>query len=128
MLVFPWRFAYYAHFSGGVKKMSENIYKILFMNQEQVFEMFVRHIFQSDIYGFIEVEEYLFNERSQMIVDPSEEKLKTLFGGVKRSFIPMHAIIRIDEVEQLGTVKITEGKGGASNVHAFAPVAPSKKP
>lgn len=105
----------------------DSIYKILFMNQEQVFEMFVRHIFQSDIYGFIEVEEYLFNERSQMIVDPSEEKLKTLFNGVKRSFIPMHAIIRIDEVEQLGTVKIREGKGGASNVHAFGPVSPNKK-
>ena len=64
-----------------------------------------RQIFQSDMWGFIEVEEFVFGERSQLVVDPSEEKLKNEFKGVKRSYIPMHSIIRIDEVEKQGVVR-----------------------
>jgi hypothetical protein len=77
------------------------------------------------MYGFIELEEFVFGERSQMIVDPSEEKLKTEFADVKRSFIPMHAISRIDEVEKEGVGKITEG--GGSNV-THLPFAGSRPP
>ncbi len=95
---------------------STPIYKVMFINQNQVYEVYARQIFQSDLYGFIEVEEFVFGERTQMIVDPAEEKLKNEFAGVKRSFIPMHAVIRIDEVEKEGVSKISESSG---NVHAF---------
>ena len=61
------------------------------------------------MYGFIEIEEFLFDERSKVVVDPSEEKLKSEFTGVRRSFIPMQAIIRIDEVEKTGVAKISSG-------------------
>lgn len=98
--------------------MDQPIYKIQFINQDQVYEMYVKHIFQSEIYGFIEVEEFIFDERSQMIVDPGEEKLKNEFAGVKRSFIPMHSVIRIDEVEKEGQVKVSDNKIG-TNVSAF---------
>jgi len=60
--------------------------------------------------GFIEIEEFVFGERTQVIVDPAEEKLKTEFASVKRSFIPMHSIVRIDEVEKEGKVKISDIK------------------
>ncbi|MGB7388758.1 MAG: DUF1820 family protein, partial [Pseudomonas neustonica] len=47
-------------------------------------------------------------------------KLKNQFDGVKRSFIPVHSIIRIDEVERVGTAKISEAKGDSgSNVMHF---------
>ena len=52
-----------------------------------------------------------------MVVDPSEEKLKTEFDTVKRSYIPLHAIIRIDEVEKQGTGKISTLEG--DNVSQF---------
>jgi len=94
----------------------EPIYKVIFLNQGQVYELFVRQIYQSDLYGFIEVEEYVFGERSSIVVDPSEEKLKSEFSGVKRSYIPMHAIVRIDEVEKEGAVKISDSKGGDNKV------------
>ena len=85
------------------------IYKITFLNKGKVYEIFVKQVYQSDLYGFIEIEEFLFDERSQVVVDPSEEKLKSEFTGVRRSFIPMQAIIRIDEVEQTGVAKISSG-------------------
>lgn len=91
--------------------MSEKpIYKVIFYNQSQVYEVYARAIYQSDMYGFIEVEEFVFGERSQMIVDPGEEKLKSEFANVSRSYIPMQAIIRIDEVEKEGAVKVTDIK------------------
>lgn len=91
--------------------MSEKpIYKVIFYNQSQVYEIYARAIYQSEMYGFIEVEEFVFGERSQMIVDPGEEKLKSEFANVARSYIPMQAIIRIDEVEKEGAVKVTDIK------------------
>ncbi len=103
------------------------VYRICFFNQGSVYEIYARHVYQSELWGFLEVEEFVFGERSQMIVDPAEEKLKNEFGSVKRSFIPMHAVVRIDEVEKEGACKITEAKPG-SNVTAFPypSAAPSK--
>jgi hypothetical protein len=72
------------------------IYKVTFLNKGQIYEVFTKQVYQSELYGFIEIEDYIFGERSQLVVDPSEEKLKAEFSGVKRSFIPMQAIIRID--------------------------------
>lgn len=85
------------------------IYKVTFLNKGKLYEVFVRHVYQSDLYGFIEIEDFVFDERSQVVVDPSEEKLKSEFAGVKRSFIPLQAVIRIDEVEKGGLAKISNG-------------------
>lgn len=91
--------------------MSDPLYRVVFMSQSEVFEIYAKQVSQSDMYGFIEIEEFIFGERSKLVVDPAEERLKTLFGDVKRSFIPMHSVIRIDEVEKEGIGKITEFKG-----------------
>jgi len=84
------------------------MYRIIFVNQDKVYELYAKSIYQSDMYGFIEVEEIVFGERSQLIVDPGEERLKAEFAGVGRSYIPMHSIIRIDEVEKEGVGKISD--------------------
>ena len=55
----------------------------------------------------------------------SEEKLKAQFDGVVRSFVPMHSIVRIDEVERMGTPKISEAKG-VSNIMPFPMPMPDK--
>ena len=86
------------------------MFKVIFYNQNQVFEVYARAIYQSEMYGFVEVEEFVFGERSQLVVDPSEEKLKNEFAQVKRSYVPMHSIIRIDEVDKEGAVKVTDVK------------------
>lgn len=106
--------------------MPENrnqMYKVLFHNQGQIYEVYARAIYQSDLYGFIEVEDYVFGTRSKMVIDPAEDRLRNEFEGVQRSFIPMHAVIRIDEVEKEGVAKITDSKGG--NVTPFPIPMPS---
>ncbi len=98
----------------GEKK---HVYRVSFINHGNVYEVYVREIYQSDLYGFIEVEDFLFGNRSQLVVDPGEERLKTEFSGVSRSYVPIHSILRIDEVEKEGVPKIMDGKG--SNIAQF---------
>ncbi|WP_439107961.1 DUF1820 family protein [Congregibacter sp.] len=107
---------------------SSPVYKVIFQNGNQVVEIFARQIYQSDMWGFIEVEELLFGERSQILVDPAEEKLKTEFSGVQRSYIPLHSVIRIDEVAKEGVAKISDVKPGENtNVTSFPmPSSPAK--
>ena len=91
-----------------------NVYKIKFIQLGEINEVFARHIYQSEMYGFIEVEEYIFNRDKQLVVDPTSEKLKNEFLNVERSYIPLNSIVRIDEVDELGEAKITENKGQVS--------------
>ncbi|RVU31363.1 DUF1820 family protein [Neptunomonas marina] len=102
----------------------DRIYRVMFVNQDQVYEVFVKHVFQSDMWGFLQLEDFIFGSQSDLVVDPSEEKLKQQFAGVERSYIPMQAVIRIDEVKQEGVAKITDAKG---NVAAFPIMPPPTK-
>jgi hypothetical protein len=94
-------------------------YRVIFFNQGTVYELYVRDVHQSGLYGFVEVEGFLFGEKSSMVIDPSEERLKTEFSGVQRTYIPMHAIVRIDEVEKQGTAKIIPVSGKADTITPF---------
>ena len=106
---------------------SQPIYKVIFHNGGQVYEVFARQIYQSDMWGFVEIEELVFGERSQIVVDPGEEKLKNEFAGVKRSYIPMQCIVRIDEVEKEGDARISEATSAkiAPFPLSAQPMAPS---
>ncbi|MBF0265592.1 MAG: DUF1820 family protein [Gammaproteobacteria bacterium] len=86
----------------------ESLYKVQFHNKGEFYEIYAKNIFQSDIFGFIGIENVVFGSQSSIVVDPSEEKLKSEFEGVKKSYIPMHSIIRIDEVEKPGKAKISD--------------------
>ncbi|MCB1054569.1 MAG: DUF1820 family protein [Acidobacteria bacterium] len=105
--------------------MSETrVYKIIFQQQGEVFEIFARQVGQGGLFGFIEVEELLFGERSRLVVDPSEERLAREFEGVRRLHIPMHSVVRIDEVEREGKARIAESRS-EGKVTAFPmPIPP----
>ena len=92
-------------------------YKIIFMNQGEIYEIYARSVGQGNLFGFIEVEEIVFGERSTVVVDPSEEKLKSEFENVRRTYVPMHSIVRIDEVDKQGVSKISSVSG--DNVTSF---------
>jgi hypothetical protein len=95
------------------------LYRVSFLSQGKVYEVFVRKVSQSGLYAFVEIEQLVFGERSGVVVDPAEEKLKTEFADVVRSYIPMHAVLRIDEVSKQGIAKILEAGGEGSKVTPF---------
>lgn len=100
-------------------------YRIHFLNNGKTYELFAREVYQDEFYGFVTIEGLLFGERSQVVVDPSEERLRTEFEGVERFHVPMHALIRIDEVTAVGTARIRDASEAGGNVHAF-PGLPGK--
>lgn len=95
------------------------LYKIIFHNQGKVYEIYARSVHQAAMFGFIEVEKIVFGERSSVVVDPSEEGLKSEFNNVSRTFIPLHAVVRIDEVSRQGSARITDIPGTTANVTPF---------
>ena len=97
----------------------QRLYKVTFFSQGQVYEIYARHVSQGGLYGFVEVEDLVFGERTQVVVDPSEERLKKEFEGVRRSYLPMHAVLRIDEVEKEGIARITDPVKSEGNVTPF---------
>ena len=96
---------------------SSHIFKIMFVNQGKVYEVYARKVSQGRLFGFIEVEELVFGERSTVVLDPGEERIKSEFTGVKCTMLPMHSILRIDEVKKQGQAKISNFDGG--NVAQF---------
>jgi hypothetical protein len=111
----------------------KHIFKVIFYNEGKLYEIYAQQVTQGNLYGFVEVEQLLFGEKSSVVVDPSEERLKAEFGGVQKTYIPMHAIVRIDEVEKEGAAKITAVAEKNGNVAAFptpvyTPSSDSRKP
>lgn len=95
------------------------MYKVIFISQSKVYEIYAKKVCQSDLPGFLEVSEFVFGSGDTILLDPAEEKVKSEFSGVSTSFIPVHQLIRIDKVESKGKSKIRKSDG--SNVVANFP-------
>jgi len=110
---------------------SQSIYKVLFVNQGKVYEVYARKVGHGSLLGFVELEELVFGERAGLVVDPTEERIKGEFEGVKRTFLPMHSVLRIDEVSKRGSSRITQYEGNVAQFPGpvFTPASsdPAKK-
>ncbi|WP_409309275.1 DUF1820 family protein [Pectobacterium sp. B1J-3] len=100
------------------------LYRIQFINNGKNYQLYVRELVSSSLFGFIEIADFVFDSQSTVLVDPSTEKLKTEFSGVSRSFIPLQAIIRIDAVTEKGSAQISDLGDNVTNF----PYLPGKKP
>ena len=83
----------------------EKIYRILFHQKNEIYEVYVHNVYQGNMHGFIEIENFIYGERTHL-VDPTDEKIRSEFKGVERSYIPQFNIIRIDEVNKKGVNRI----------------------
>ncbi len=104
---------------------TKRIYKIIFLNHGKVYELFARSAVSSGLYGFIEVEELIFSNTKGLVVDPTEERMRDEFAGTKVLHLPMHSVVRIEEVEKRGTCLIRDRESG-EKVMPF-PLSPSAK-
>ena len=102
----------------GAMANTRRLYKVTFLSQGQVYEIYARRVNQGGLLGFVEIEGLVWGEKTSVVVDPSEERLQREFEGVKRFYVPMHSVIRIDEVEKKGQSRVTEAAKG-ENVTAF---------
>jgi len=108
---------------------AHRVYRITFVSQGRVYELYARNVGSAEIFGFVEVSHLLWSQKSSVVIDPSEDSLKHEFSGVKRFFVPMHSVIRIDEVDHEGIAKIVGSteKGTLSPFPVFIPPGGDKK-
>jgi len=103
----------------------KRIYRISFVNQDKLYEIYAHSVGASGIPGFVEVSEISFGEKSAVVLDPSEESLRHEFRDVRRCHIPMYSIIRIDEVARQGQAKISDAPdGGPDKITPFPITVP----
>ncbi|QHS10463.1 DUF1820 family protein [Sinimarinibacterium sp. NLF-5-8] len=89
----------------------QRLYRVTFLNQGQVYEIYAREVSHNAMLGFVEVGKLVFGEKTTLVVDTSEEKLKDEFADVERFYVPVHAVVRIDEVSKRGPARIHSGDG-----------------
>jgi hypothetical protein len=94
------------------------LYKVIFINQSKVYELYARDVFSSDIYGFIYVAELVFDQNKTIVIDPAEDKLRDEFENVNVLHLPMQSVIRIEEVKKKMSCKIRDIKRG-ENISPF---------
>ncbi len=109
----------------------KRIYRVSFVNEGKVYEVYAKSVSQGSLFGFVEIEGLLFGERSTVVVDPTEESLKIEFAGVERTYVPLHSIVRIDEVEKRGSARIHSIEDGEGKVRTlgkpiYTPATPEK--
>ena len=102
----------------------KKIYRIAFYNQGEIYELHAAEIHQGNLYAFVEIKDIIFGERSSVVVDPAEERLKSEFEGVSRTYIPLQSVIRIDEVEREGANKIISTDSQQGTVTPFPQIPP----
>ena len=85
---------------------SKRVYRVKFASEGKIFELYARVVGAGSILGFIEISDLVWGRRSEVIVDPGEQELKNEFAGVRRIQVPIHAVVRIDEVEKSGGAKV----------------------
>lgn len=103
-----------------------SIYRVVFFNQGEVWEVYARSVGQSGLFGFIEVGELLFGQGSQVVVDPSEERLKSAFKNVTRFSLPVHSVIRVDEVDKEGPSRVAATADAKAQLMPFPTPAYTK--
>lgn len=62
-------------------------------------ELYAKGVGQGNLFGFIEAEDLVFGEKSAVLIDPSEEGLRQEFENTKRIYIPLHSVLRIEEID-----------------------------
>lgn len=97
----------------------KKLYKITFFNAGKIYELYARKIISSDIWGFTEISELVFDVNEGLVVDPTEERLRDEFSNTKILHLPMQSIVRIEEVDRKGQLAIRDATTGEKVVMPF---------
>lgn len=84
------------------------LFRVQFVSNGERYELYVREVSQGSMFGFVEIGDFVWDTHSSLVIDPSHEKLKSEFADVTNTYVPMHSVLRIDEVKKQGSAKISK--------------------
>lgn len=82
------------------------LYRVRFRAEDRLLEVYCRKVEQGPLFGFIEISGFVWGRKSDIIVDPTEQEVRSEFANVKSAQIPMHSVVRVDLVEKGGAAKV----------------------
>lgn len=94
------------------KTDKEKLFRIAFLNHGKVYELFCTGVCTSGLLGFVEVSGLVWTEKDSLVVDPTEEKMRDEFEGVEILHLPMHSVLRVEQVKKKGQVVIRDRESG----------------
>lgn len=105
---------------------ARKLYKVTFLSQGRILELYACHVASSGLWGFTEIGDLVFEQDHGVVVDPTEERLRDEFGNTKILHLPIQAIVRIEEVEKRGTPAIRDAASG-EKIMPFPLVPPARR-
>jgi hypothetical protein len=90
----------------------KRLYKIIFLNQGKVYELFSEGVTSSGLWGFIEVSGLVFENGEGLVVDPTEERMRQEFADARVLHLPIQSVLRVEEVEKRGQCLIRDRESG----------------
>jgi hypothetical protein len=91
---------------------NKRLYKIIFLNQGKVYELFSRSVTSSGLWGFVEVSDLVFESGESLVVDPTEEKMRQEFENARVLHLPIQSVLRVEEVDKRGQCLIRDRESG----------------
>ncbi len=94
------------------KSDKQKLFRVAFLNHGKVYELFCSGVCSSGLLGFVEVTGLVFGEKDSLVVDPTEEKMRDEFDGVEVLHLPMHSVLRVEQVCKKGQAVIRDRESG----------------
>jgi hypothetical protein len=105
---------------------NKKLYKVTFLSQGKMLELYARQVASSALWGFTEVADLVFDQNAEgIVIDPTEERLREEFANTRVLHLPIQCIVRVEEVEKRGPLAIRDAASGEKVVMPF-PVAPPR--
>ncbi len=101
------------------KNSGQIVYRVQFKTDDHHYDLYVRHVYPAEMGGFICLEQFIFQEENQLIINPRNEKLAKEFAEVETAFIPYYQIIRIDQVRRIGESRVSHKPETGSKIRLF---------
>ena len=94
------------------KQDKEKLYRIAFLNHGKVYELNCGGVCSSGLLGIVEVSDLMFEEKNSLVIDPTEEKMRDEFEAVEILHLPMHSVLRVEQVKKKGQAVIRDRESG----------------
>lgn len=88
------------------------LYRVAFHNHGKVYEVYCNSVSSSALWGFLEIAGMVFDSSEAVVVDPTEEKMREEFADVEVLHIPLHGVLRVEQVRNKGKARIRDRESG----------------
>ena len=90
----------------------DRLYRVAFHNHGKVYELYCTGVTTSGLWGFLEISGMVIDNADSLVVDPSEERIREEFEDVEVLHVPLHGVLRVEEVRRKGQALIRDRESG----------------